>query len=167
MDKKQICEAMYALPGGVVERRRKSPVTPIILTLIGVATIVLTNMYKAELNVNANSSLVVVGWGLVITGVAWLGTQIIGSNSVPYHNGAKSNLRYEELYFDRSLRGEVLEAVAEGNIVRLLGMKRHDIPAMTVALYRTLDCRFTAMQAFEYLDLEYKPLSDLKIVDRT
>lgn len=167
MDKNKICEAMYALPGDVVVRRRKSPVAPIALTLAGAAVIVLNSVYKAEISLDTAASLVFVGWSLVLTGLAWLMVQLFSSRGVPYHNGAKSTLRYEELFFDRSLRGEVLEAVAEGNIVRLLGMKRNDIPAMTVALYRTLDCRFAAMQAFEYLDLEYKPLSDLKIVDRT
>lgn len=167
MDKNQICEALYALPGDVVVRHRKSVISPLVTLLIGVAVIVMHNMYKAEINANTSASLVFVGWSMAIGGAAWLAAAVFGSKGVPYHNGAKNNLRYEELYFDRALRGEVLDAVAEGNIVKLLGMRRNNIPAITVALYRTLDCRFTAMQPFEYLDLEYKPLSDLKIVDRT
>jgi len=46
-------------------------------------------------------------------------------------------------------------------------MKRAQVPALTVALYRTPGNRFAAMQAFEYADLEYKPLTELKIADKT
>jgi hypothetical protein len=34
-------------------------------------------------------------------------------------------------------------------------------------MYRSPDDRFVAMQAFEYADLEYKPLTQVRIVDGT
>jgi len=37
------------------------------------------------------------------------------------------------------------------------------VPAVSVAMYRTPDNRFAAMQAFEYADLEYRPLTRLQI----
>ena len=62
---------------------------------------------------------------------------------------------------------DVMQAVSDGDAERLLGMKRAQVPALTVALYRTPGNRFAAMQAFEYADLEYKPLTELKIADKT
>ncbi|WP_368201614.1 hypothetical protein [Alistipes shahii] len=88
MDKIKICEAMYALPGEVVVRRRKSLVLPAALLAAG---------------------------------------------------------------------------VAEGNVERLLAMPHARVPAVSVAMYRTPDNRFAAMQAFEYADLEYRPLTRLQI----
>ena len=55
----------------------------------------------------------------------------------------------------------------EGNVERLLAMPHARVPAVSVAMYRTPDNRFAAMQAFEYADLEYKPLTELKIADKT
>ncbi|MEI3583931.1 MAG: hypothetical protein V8Q29_05170 [Alistipes shahii] len=38
--------------------------------------------------------------------------------------------------------------VAEGNVERLLAMPHARVPAVSVAMYRTPDNRFAAMQAF-------------------
>ena len=51
----------------------------------------------------------------------------------------------------------------EGNVERLLAMPHARVPAVSVAMYRTPDNRFAAMQAFEYADLEYRPLTRLQI----
>lgn len=53
--------------------------------------------------------------------------------------------------------------VAEGNVERLLAMPHARVPAVSVAMCRTPDNRFAAMQAFEYADLEYRPLTRLQI----
>ena len=166
MDKNKICEALYALPAGVVIKRRKSQMLPAVLFIIGAVMLVLNNMYGAELTNNLRSSAVFVGGILVITGMAMAAIQMFGSGGVPFHKAERCFLLYEELYFDRGIRGEVMQSVADGTVERLLGMKRAQVPALTVALYRTPDNRFAAMQAFEYADLEYKPLTELKIVDK-
>ena len=36
----------------------------------------------------------------------------------------------------------------------------------SVCMYRSRDNGFVAMQAFEYVDLEYRPLTGLEIIDR-
>ena len=60
----------------------------------------------------------------------------------------------------------MVQSVEDGAVDRLLGLTRANVPALTVALYRTPDNSFAAMQAFEYADLEYKPLTRLNIVDK-
>ena len=93
--------------------------------------------------------------------------QMFGSGGAPFHREERCFLLYEELYFDRGIRSDVMQAVSDGDAERLFGMKRAQVPALTVALYRTPGNRFAAMQAFEYADLEYKPLTELKIADKT
>ena len=56
MDKIKICEAMYALPGEVVVRRRKSLLIPAVLLVAGVAMLVLNNIYGAGLSNNMRSA---------------------------------------------------------------------------------------------------------------
>ena len=74
----------------------------------------------------------------------------------------RSYLRYDELYFDRGIRSDAMRwpSWRTADAERLLG----NAPCagsggLTVALYRTPGNRFAAMQAFEYADLEYKPLT--------
>lgn len=166
MDRNKICEAMYALPGGVVVKRRKSQLLAAVLFVAGVALVVVNNMYGAELTNNLRSSIVFVGGILVLAGMVMAAVQLFGSGGVPFHKGRHCYLVFEELYFDRGVRADVVQSVEEGAIGHLLGLGRANVPALTVALYRTPDNSFAAMQAFEYADLEYKPLTKLKIVDK-
>lgn len=165
MDKNKICEAMYALPGGVVVKRRKSQLLPAVLFLAGVALVVVNNIYGAELTNNVRSSIVFVGGSLVVAGMVMAAIQLFGSGGVPFHKDKRCYLIFEELYFDRGIRADVVQAIEDGAVDRLLGLARATVPALTVALYRTPDNRFASMQAYEYADLEYKPLTRLKIVD--
>ena len=166
MDKNKICEALYALPGGVVVKRRKSMAVPAVLFVVGAAMLVVNNMYGAELTNNLRSAVVFTGGILAIAGMIVAAAQTFGSGGVPFHKENRSYLLYEELYFDRGARSEVMQSVDEGAVEQLLGMKHAQVPAVAVAVYRTPDNRFAAMQAFEYAELEYKPLTRLKIVDK-
>lgn len=166
MDKHKICEAMYALPGGVVVKRRKSPAFPLLLAVAGAAMIVVNNLYAASLTNNVSSALVFVGGVASVAGLTLLAARIFGSNGVPYHRGGKCFLRYEELYFGHDARGEVVSRVDQGALGQLLAMPHGSVPAVAVALYRTADNRFAAMQAFEYSELEYRPLTELRIVGK-
>ncbi len=84
---------------------------------------------------------------------------------MPFHKDKHCYLRFEELYFDRGVRADVVQSVENGAVDRLLGLARAKVPALTVALYRTPDNSFAAMQAFEYADLEYRPLTKLSIAE--
>ena len=157
MDRNKICEAMYALPGGVVVKRRKSQLRAAVLFIAGVALVVVNNM---------RSAIVFIGGLLILSGMVMAAIQLFGSGGVPFHKDKHCYLVFEELYFDRGVRADVVQSVENGAVDRLLGLARANVPALTVALYRTPDNSFAAMQAFEYADLEYKPLTRLNIVDK-
>lgn len=165
MDKIKICEAMYALPGEVVVRHRKSLLVPFVLLLIGAAMLVANKMYVSALSNNVSSALVFVGGALALAGLVTLAVRFFGSEGVPFHRGERCYLRYDELYFGRDTRGEVMQKIDAGDVGQLLTMPRAQVPAVAVAVYHTRDNRFAAMQAFEYAELEYKPLTPLKIVN--
>lgn len=128
--------------------------------------LVLNNMYGSSLTNNMSSSVVFVGGVMVVLAMIMAAAKIFGSGGSPFHKHKRCYLKYEEIYFDRNARSEVMQSVADGALDQLLGLKRAQVPALTVALYRTPDNRFAAMQAFEYADLEYKQLSDLRVVNR-
>lgn len=165
MNKNEICEAICALPDGAVVRRHKSFWMPVVLLLAGAALIAVNQVSGAELTNNLRSALVFVGGTLAVVGLMVMLVRIFGGG-VPYHEQTKSYLRYEELYFDRKWWREVASYVEGGDVKRLRALERSRVPAVAVAMYSTPDGRFSAMQAFEYADLEYRPMSELKVVNR-
>ena len=90
---------------------------------------------------------------------------VFSAEGAPYYRAGRCYLRYDELYFERGLAAEVRECVAQGDADRLFALPHAQVPAVAVAVYRTPDNRFAAMQAFEYADLEYRPLTELRIAD--
>ena len=137
MDRNKICEAMYALPGGVVVKRRKSQLR---------ALVVVNNMYGAELTNNMRSAIVFIGGLLILSGMVMAAIQLFGSGGVPFHKDKHCYLVFEELYFDRGVRADVVQSVEDGAVDRLLGLARANVPALTVALYRTPDNSFAALR---------------------
>lgn len=83
MDRNKICEAMYALPGGVVVKRRKSQLRAAVLFIAGVALVVVNNMYGAELTNNMRSAIVFIGGLLILSGMVMAAIQLFGSGGVP------------------------------------------------------------------------------------
>ena len=76
MDKNKICEALYALPGNVVVKRRKFQLLPAVLFVAGAAMIVVNNMYGADLTNNLRSSIVFIGGILVVAGMIMAAAQM-------------------------------------------------------------------------------------------
>ena len=118
MDKNKICEALYALPGNVVVKRRKFQLLPAVLFVAGAALIVVNNMYGADLTNNLRSSIVFIGGIMVVAGMIMAAAQMFGSGGAPFHREERCFLLYEELYFDRGIRSDVMQAVSDGDAER-------------------------------------------------
>ena len=128
MDRNKICEAMYALPGGVVVKRRKSQLRAAVLFIAGVALVVVNNMYGAELTNNMRSAIVFIGGLLILSGMVMAAIQLFGSGGVPFHKDKHCYLVFEELYFDRGVRADVVQSVENGAVDRLLGPHGGPLP---------------------------------------
>ena len=83
MDKNKICEALYALSGNVVVKRRKFQLLPAVLFVAGAALIVVNNMYGADLTNNLRSSIVFIGGIMVVAGMIMAAAQMFGSGGAP------------------------------------------------------------------------------------
>ena len=175
MDKNKICEALYALPGNVVVKRRKFQLLPAVLFVAGAALIVVNNMYGADLTNNLRSSIVFIGGIMVVAGMIMAAAQMFGSGGAPFHREERCFLLYEELYFDRGEKygcgsptcGVGCDCDRYVEFWNLVFTQFDNDGNNNYTLYRPPGNRFAAMQAFEYADLEYKPLTELKIADKT
>ena len=107
MDKNRLCTALYALPGDIVVKHRKPLFVPLLMAAAGAGLLGLNAFLEdAALN-NLKSAIALVGGTLLVIGAVWALARLSGSQGTPYHRPSRSFMRFEELYFDRSLRGEV------------------------------------------------------------
>lgn len=164
MDKVKFCEALYASQGDVVIRRRKGVAVPAMVFVAGVAMLAINAFLPKDAELGDVKSILVLAGGIVtIVGLILLLARIVGKGE-PYYRPAHAYLCGQVLMFDGAQRGKVLEAVQSGDWKGLLALPRRNISAVSVLFYATPDGSFVAMQPFEYAELEYRPLCEMKIV---
>lgn len=168
MDKSKLCGALYALPEGYIVKRRRPLAVPLAMFVAGMAVIVANQFLpKTADYADWKSGLALAGMTLLFAGGIVSALRLFGNGGVPYHTELGCVLRYCETYYDKSHAGEVARCVEMGDTERLAALPTAEIPSVTVAEYRSPDGRFVAMQAFEYVDLEDRELSQLRVVEKT
>ena len=163
MDVNEIHEAIYASSNGVVVERRKSIVVPVVLLLAGVALFVLNYFIDngSDAN-NLKSAIVLLGAGLMLLGGLLGGIAIFGEG-LPYHTKDKCFLARKQYSFDHSQQQEIKKAISSGVKSELDAIKESDVAGVLAVCYYSPKSDFTAMQAFAYDELDYKPITEVKI----
>lgn len=157
MNKNQMAELLYALPDGVVVKGRKSKVVPLCLTLAGVVLLVVNGLLPATAGYeDLKSALVLFGGVIFATGVLLLLVRLYGENRVP--------LVWSERYYPKSAASAVADCLTRHDWARLRSIAQSQVPAIRLVAYHTPDEGFVACQAFEYVELEERPLTELHIV---
>lgn len=164
MDKHTICEAMYALQGGVVVRRQKSLIPSIIVIAVGVALVVLYFTKMESWSNNLASSVILVAGATLLVGLLMACTRLADKEGYPVLSRTGKPLRYVERFFPAERRTEVQRYVEEGSLKRVAALPEGEASAIAVAIYHSADGRFSAMQAYEYVGFEYLPITAIKIV---
>lgn len=167
MDKTLFCEALYALPDNIIVKRRKSVVKPVVAIAIG-ALIVASgySLPEGPSTANWHSGLLLLGAIIAIGGFVSLLVRLFGSEGQPCLGEAGEALKITELSFARMQIRDVMSAIDSGDMDALLAVPTSQVAAVTVALCRTSDGKFAVCQPFEYIELEYRPLRDVKILKR-
>ena len=157
MNKNQMAELLYALPDGVVVKGRKSKVVPLCLTLAGVVLLVVNGLLPATAGYeDLKSALVLFGGVIFATGVLLLLVRLFGDSGVP--------LVWSERYYPKSAASAVADCLTRHDWARLRSIAQSQVPAIRLVAYHTPDEGFVACQAFEYVELEERPLTELHIV---
>ncbi len=166
MDKRTICEALYALPSGAVVRRKKSVLPSIVVIVAGVAGIVLYYMMRDNLSNNLASSLILSAGGVLLVGLLMLSTALTDKEGRPVLSQTGEPLRYTERYYPIERKAEVRQLIEDGSLKRLLSVADGSVSGIAVAIYHTSDLRIVAAQAYEYVDFEYRPVSSVKVIEK-
>lgn len=166
MNDKHIRKAMYALPDGVVVRRRK-PIIPFLLMFVaGFALIIFSDLDGEVLSHNLSLGILTAGVTLTVISGMVLSLRFPQKRGAPAMSDTGEYLIHKEYNFDRSMRADLLQWIAAGDIEKIISQKPVALQSIVVSMYRTQDNRFAAMQAYEFVELEFKPISEIKIVRR-
>ena len=166
MSKYDMREALCALPCGVIVKRRKTVAVPLLLLVAGVAMLVTNGMLSGSAdNADLKSALVLFGVALTLVSGIVTAARLFGAGGAPYHSGDKCFLRREELKFDKERAAEVAEAIRRGDFEALRAIPQSGVSAVTAVLYSSRASGFAACGAFEYADMEMRPICEMKVVE--
>lgn len=164
MSKYDMCEALYALPDGVIAKRRKPITIPAVALAVGVAMLVANSQISAQSGLmNLKSALVLFGALFAIVAAVMLALRLFGGEGAPFHVADGCYLQHRELKFNKDKSSQIKDLVNRGNFSTLLSLSQDGVSAVTVVMYTSPKSGFCAAQVFEYVDLEQKAVSRLSI----
>lgn len=162
MSKYDMREAIYSQSEGAIVPRSKSMVWPIVVTMVGVGLLVLNAMIEATVqNGNLKSALLLFGAIFAIAGVVMVVVRLSGASKAPYCVKDGCFLDKKELKFTKEQKNIVIDLLRKGDFATLRSLEQSDVSALMVVEYSSPKSRVVACQAFEYLELELRPVSDL------
>lgn len=166
MAKYDMCDQMYSSLGGKVIAKNKPLTTPLLVLLGGMLLFAINGfLIKNQEFVNLKSALVLFGSALTLVGGTILGMRLFGRSTAPYCTKPEGYLKREELKFTKEQKAQVLGLIQKGEFDTLRAMPQSDISTLMVAIYSSHRSPLQVAQAFEYIDLELRPISPLKILE--
>ena len=167
MSKYDMCEALYALPGGVVVKRRKPIAMPAALLVAGVALLIINSQIEASAEMmNLKSALVLFGAVAAVVGAVILALRMMGGAGAPYHAADGCYLKCKELKFNKEKSAQLRDLVNRGDFTTLRSLPEDGVSAVTVVIYTSPRSGFCAAQVFEYFELELRAVSQLRVTDK-
>ena len=158
-------EALYALPGGVVQPRRKPVALPLLVAIAGLAMMVANAMLPKSVEyANLKSALVLFGVLFALVGAIVCFIRFSGRSNAPWHVQDGCFLKKEVLKFVKERSSMVRDLVRKGDFATLRSLPDDGVSAVTVVLYSSPRGGFCAAQVFEYVDLELQPVDKIMIV---
>lgn len=167
MNKNQMAELLYALPDGVVVRGRKSLLLPSLLIVTGVVLLIANGLLPATSGYeDLKSALVLFGGVIFVGGVLSLIVRLFGGSGMPLYGEKRLPLIWSERYYSKSAAAAVASCLTRHDWAQLRSIAQSNVPSVRLVAYHTPDDGFMACQAFEYVELEERPLTELQIVQR-
>lgn len=164
MDKNLMSETLYALSNNEIVKRRKPLTKPIVWSVVGALLILCDFTVLSHFNSDALHLTIVVAAGtMLVIGLTMLFRGLISGDGVPFYQVTGTYVEYEEIYFSKDLRSKVMALCKSGDAAALRALSDSNIPAIVVALYETRDKEICAMQPFEYSELEYRALDEMRL----
>lgn len=153
---------IYAQTEGAIIPRRRSVVVPIMVLVLGIVLLVLTAVIESTVeNGNLRSALMLFGAIFAVVGLVIIVSRLSGASRAPYCVKDGCFLDKKELKFAKEQKNIIIDLLRKGDFTTLRNLKQNDVSALVVIEYSSSKSRVAACQAFEYLELELRPVSDL------
>ena len=88
--------------------------------------------------------------------------RLSGGSDIPYHDVDECYLKREELKFNKDKRDYIATLIDKADFASLRLVKQDGVSAVTVIAYSSPKSGFYACQAFEYVELELRPISNMQ-----
>lgn len=157
MNTENICKALYALPEAIVTPRRQSISTPIVITIIGIALLVINYVALKDCSEALSMLVLTIGIGTILYGALVVVMGLSSPKMLPYDNRSGSFFKYKERYFERGLVAPIQQALGRGDILAIEEMPTTNVAAITLVEYRSKS-GIRAYCLYEYGESEYRPL---------
>lgn len=164
MDKKQMSEKLCVLSNHEIVLRRKPVGRALAWLILGVLLLGTNALLQGDGVANWKAALVLAGGATLLYGAAVLLVRLFGGEGIPYYPLSRRYVRYTELYFPKEQMREVVRLCEQCDLKGLRKLDPASVPAVVVAIYETPDGEISACQPYEYVDLEYRPLGEMKLV---
>lgn len=167
MNRNQLAEALYALPGNIVVKGRKSLIAPLLMTVAGAVLIAINLLLPSASDWgDLKSACTLLGGVIFVAGIVVTGLRLFGSGGIPLYGCDRTPLAWMEYYYDQQHAAEVTDCMTRRNWKRLRELQAEHAAPVRLVGYRTPDDTFVACRAFLYAELEERPLTDLLVADR-
>lgn len=164
MSKYNMSEMLYAVADGAVVSRRKSIVLPLVALIFGVALLVVNVMMESPAdNGNLRAALLLFGAAFALIGGVLLLLRLLGLSRAPYCVKDACFLNKTLFKFSKEDKNRVVDLVRRGDFEGLRNLPKSEVSALIVVEYSSPKSALRACQVFEYIELELRPVSDIKL----
>ncbi len=163
MKTNDICEALYALPGGVVEARRRPVVKPLAIALAGAALLVVDTVAIDSDSGNLDAAMLLIGSTMLLWGLIEATTRLFGQDRVPYYRPDGVYLRRRERYYRHEQLTELRRAVIEGDQKAIDALPETNVSAVTLVEYVSPRSAMRARRVYAYAEFDRRPIGDTVI----
>ena len=161
-----VCEALYALPGGVVMPRRRPIVKPMAIAMMGLVLLAINIVAVAEESDALSMLLIVSGIVLACYGAVVSIVRLWGDDRVLYHCPSCGYMSRTERYYHRDQLFYLEAALARGDRATIDAMPTTNVAMITLVGYHAADDSLDAYALYEYVDMETRMIGDVKIMKR-
>lgn len=165
MSKKNISEALCAMPGSVVELRHKSVLLPVLMILAGAILFVLDSFIKMTESLDSLKMVIMLmAVTLVICGIIWGIIRAKGEGEL-YHVDDKTFLTKKTLKFTKDKKSKIVNLVNSKDFATLHNLSEDTVSGLLVEMYQSPKSGFCAVCLFEYVEMQFQPITDVQIVE--
>lgn len=154
----KIEDYVKTMPEKSIVKKKHSPVTALVLLLLGIFAIVLG--VKANMGDILNMAVLVLGFVVALVGAAFLLVAMDKDSGYLFHVPTKSRMKSKKVYVNLADRQRLEEMLATGNLAELRQIKKEISTMIMLRIVISNDDKAAVLQLNEYSLCNFNPISE-------